>query len=197
MKKFGFIAAVIAIIAFAGCASSGGGGGKGASAEDGEPPFVVDLSTLSQYSTLEGDKVGENLGSKMRNVDPFTKSWDGFLIVFPDNFVDVSKYTRVTIVLKYFNEAGEELRGEDSMGQLNFITDLNGDWRGPGMGPGPNTPLKEMNIGGYSGTVNKDRGVRHGCKTAPKGMVIQRAQMGPAYIELANMVWHNGNYESK
>jgi len=193
MKKILLIAVVLLMTSA--LAFAGGGKDKGAAAS-GEPPFIVDLKTLSQTEVLSGDKVGRNLGNSVRNLTPFSKAWDGFLITFPENMVDISKYQRVTITLRYFDAAGNELEPADSMGQLNFINDLNGDWRGPAMGPGPNTPLKEMNIGGFSGLIQKERGVRHGCSKVPGGMIIQRAQDAKVvFIEVGAIIFHNGNFK--
>jgi hypothetical protein len=191
MKKILLVVVILLMtsaLAFAGGKKDSGGGG--------EPPFVVDLTKLIQAETLSGDKVGQKYGNLLRNRTAFTKAWDGFLILFPEDMVDVSKYQRVTITLKYFDAGGNELEPADSMGQLNFINDLNGDWRGPAMDAGPNTPLKQMNIGGFSGMINKERGVRHGCSKVPGGMIIQRAQDAKvAYIEVGMIVFHNGNFK--
>jgi len=194
MKKILLVAVVLLMTSA--LAFAGGGSDKGAAAGGGEPPFVVDLSKLVQAETLPGDKVGRTLGNSVRNLTPFKSAWDGFLILFPEDMVDLSKYQRVTITLKYFDKDGKELEPADSMGQFNFITDLNGDWRGPAMDAGPNTPLKQANVGGFSGLVNKERGVRHNCSKVPGGMVIQRAQDGRVvFIEIGTIVFHNSNFK--
>jgi hypothetical protein len=196
MKKLGIVIAVFAILTLAGCASSGG-----SASGDGAPPFTVDLSTVNQHVRIEEsrgvDRIGDSLGPVMRNVEAYTGSWQGAIFVFPDNFMDPTQYTRVTIRLKYFNAAGEELAPRDSMGMAVLIYDLEGTWHGPEMGAGPNTPLKEFNIGGFSGLADKDRGVRVRLNRAPKGIFIQKAQdANVAFVELAEITFHNGNYES-
>jgi len=193
MKKFGVVLAIIAIIALAGCGSGGGGGGGG-----GAEPFIVDLSTLTQMEILDQDamKLGGTLPG-VRNTKPFAKNWQGMILKFPENMIDPSKYQRLTVVLKYFNANGDEITPADSMGMCVILYTLAGDWFGPAMGPGPNTPVKEMNIGGFSGMINKDRGVRVGLSKSPEGIFIQKAQdPGVAFIELSKLVFHNGNYES-
>jgi hypothetical protein len=193
MKKFGVVVAIIAIAAFAGCATGGGGGGG-----SGAAPFIVDLSTLTQVQVINQDNstVGGPVPT-LRNPTAFTRNWQGMYIRFPENFVDVSQYVRLTVTLKFFNAAGEEIRPGDGMGMIVFVYDTAGDWHGPALGPGPNTPVKEMNVMGFSGLVHKDRGIRHNMNRAPQGIFIQRAQnQAVAFIELTSVVFHNGNYDS-
>jgi len=187
MKKFVIILAVLAAFSLAGCASSGSGGTE---------PFVVDLTKLTQYQRLDGDKLGQSYGNLLRNQTAFTRSWQGFLIRFPADFVDIKKYSRLTLAVKYFNAAGAEITPRDSMGQVTIIYDVNGDWHGPSMGPGHNTPVKEMNVMGFSGIIQQDRGIRHTMDKVPQAIFIQRAQDDSvAFIELTRIVFHNGNYK--
>ncbi|MCL2759149.1 MAG: hypothetical protein FWD22_02945 [Treponema sp.] len=193
MKKIGVLLAIIAIVALVGCATGGGGAAAGGS---GAAPFVVDLSTLTAVSTLPGDKVGEPYEG-LKNINAFTKAWDDLLILFPENFVDISKYTRVTITAKYYNQAGEEIPQGDSVAIVSLLRNVEGDWRGPAQGPGPNTPLKEFNVGGFSGLVHKDRGVRHGCATPPQAVLFQNNNANTGFIELTGVIFHNGDYKSE
>ncbi|MDR3019727.1 MAG: hypothetical protein LBU66_02350 [Treponema sp.] len=191
MKNYLIISTIIVVLLFAGCASSGG-----KAAGDGLPPFTIDLSTVNQHERVPGG-VGESYGPQMRNLEAYTSNWQGAIYVFPEDFIDPTQYARVTIRLKYFNADGEELAPRDSMGMVVFIYDLTGDWAGPAMGPGPNTPLKELNVGGFSGLVCKDRGVRVRLNRAPQGIFVQKAQdQNVAFIELTEITFHNGNYES-
>jgi hypothetical protein len=180
MKKLGIVLAIITIVALAGCASGGGGAKKGAPAGGGEP-FVVDLSTLPS----------------VKNEKPFTKNWDDFLIILPQFPVDVTQYQRLTITAKYYNAQGEEVEQQDSKAMVVLIYDPDGDIRGPAMGPGPNTPVKELNVGGFSGLVNKDRGVRISLKQAPGALLFQNNDTSISFIELTSFVFHNGDYSSK
>jgi hypothetical protein len=195
MKKFGVVLAVLTALCFIGCASGGGGGAAGV---DGPRPFIVDLSTLQQVEVI--DQSNSTVGGPiptLRNPEAFTRNWQGMFITIPEDAVDVTQYSRVTVALRYFSADMEELPPGDGMGMIVFVYDMTGDWHGPAMGPGPNTPIKEMNVGGFSGTINRDRGVRHGMNRVPQGVFIQRAQnANVAYIELARIVFHNGNYDS-
>jgi len=165
---------------------------------DAAAPFIVDLSTLKLATTSGNpDAVTGDLGNVLRNPNALTRSWEDVLWILPDNFVDVSKYTRITVTANFYNAAGEKLNPRDSMAMITFIYDLAGDWRGPGSGPGRNTPIKEFNLMGFSGMIHKDRGSRHGMNQAPKGLLIQRAQDASlAFVELVSVVFHNGNYQS-
>jgi len=191
MKKIGLIFAVIAIVALSGCLSTGGG------KADGAPPFIVDLSTMTMVSvTNNPDRVGAPIGNVLRNPTPITRNWQDIMFLFPADMPDVTGYSRMTVTLKYFNAAGDELVPRDGMGMMCLIYDVGGDWRGPQMGAGPNTPVKEMNVGGFSGMVNTDRGVRIGLKQNPGAILVQKAQdPNVAFIELSGIIFHNGNYK--
>jgi len=186
MKKLGVIFAVLAALAFAGCASSGGSGSaksSGTSTGGVAEPYVVDLKLLPL----------------VRNEKPFTKpTWEDHFIAIPPlpNF-DYTKYTRVTITVKFYDASGNEIPPSDSMSIVTMINDVKGDWRGPQAEPGPNTPLKEFNVGGYSGLVNRDRGVRIRLTQQPGAVLFERNPGAPqAYTELTGLIFHNGNYES-
>jgi hypothetical protein len=189
MKKIGIILAIIAIVAFAGCGTGGGGGGGG-------EPFVVDLETLTAVRTLPGDRLGDPTGLHVRNADPFTKNYDDLMILLPTFPVDITQFQRVTIKCKYFSASGTEIAQGDTNAMVSFIYDLSGDWRGPAMGAGPNTPLKEMNVGGFSGLVSVDRGVRVRFSKQPAAILFQNSNVGVAFIELTELVFHNGNWEA-
>lgn len=191
MKKIGIILAIIAIVAFAGCGSGGGGKSSG----DGAAPLIVDLNTLTAVSTLQGDKVGNPTGQHVRNVTPFAKNYDDLLLLFAPFTADVSQYQRVTIKCKYFNADNEEIGQGDSNAMVSFIYDLDGDWRGPAMGPGANTPLKEMNVGGFSGLVSGNRGIRVRLSQWPSAVLFQNSNAGVKFIEVTAIVFHNGNYD--
>jgi len=178
MKKFGVIIAIIAIVALAGCAGGGGGGGGG-----GAAPFIVELSELN-----------------VRNANAFSKAWDDHFIdlpasALPSNFND---YSRLTITCKYFTAGGDEIPQADSNVMVTMVYNKDGDWRGPSMGPGPNTPVKEFNVGGFSGMIHKDRGIRVTFREAPSGVLFQNnSGSAVAFVELTSLVFHNGNYEAE
>jgi len=195
MKKFGLVIAIVAVIAivFAGCASGGGGGGRSGS---GQAPYIVDLSKMVQYSvTNSPDKLVAPVRG-LRNLTPITKNWTDVMYLFPEDMPDVTGYSRVTVTVKYFNASGDELPPRDSMGMASMILDTNGDWRGPEMGSGPNHAFKEFNVGGFSGMLHKDRGVRVGLKKNPAAILIQAAQdRSVFFIELSGVIFHNGDFK--
>jgi len=201
MKKLGMILAVIAIIALAGCGSSGGGGGGGAAAGGGgAAPFIVDLSTLVAAKMVDAKYSGETLGNFTKNQTPFTKGWDDFMMLIPESSLpkNLSDYQRLTVTCKYYKADGEEIPQSDSIAMVVVIYDPSGDIRGPAMGPGANTPVKEMNVGGFSGLIQKDRGIRVTFAKAPGAIMFQNNPGTPcAFIELTSMVLHNGNYKSE
>jgi len=194
MKKFGVIFAIIAIAALVGCGSTGGGGGGGGSGD----VFIVDLSTMIAMETATSpDRVVGPTGETVKNAKPFAKNYDDLMLVFPEMDIDITAFSRITITCKYFNEDGNELAQGDGNAMVVLVNDLAGDWRGPAMGPGPNTPLKEFNVGGFSGQVNTDRGSRIRLSTMPAGILFQNSNIGVKYIECTSIVFHNGDYESK
>jgi hypothetical protein len=171
MKKIWFILAVMVALALTGCATGGGGAASG----DDLPPFSVDLSTLPF----------------VRNTDPIPAQWGDFFIPLPPIPVDVTQYSRITIRAKYFDAGGAEITQGDGNIMVVVIYDPEGDWRGPELGPGPNTPLKEFNVGGFSGHVSSDRGVRTRLARAPGGLLFQTSNSDVKFIELTEFVFHN------
>ena len=172
MKKFGVILAILVALTLAGCASSGGSGGAASDLE----PYSVDLATLPF----------------VRNEAPLAARWGDVFIPFPEFPVDVTQYQRITIRVKYFDEDGEEITPSDGKAMVSLIYDPEGDWRGPEMGPGPNTPLKEMNLGGFSDMVGGNRGVRIRLNRAPGAILFQSADAEVKYIEVTEIIFHNG-----
>jgi hypothetical protein len=189
MKKISVILAVLAILALAGCASSGGGGGS--SGGSGAAPYSVDLSKLRAVTLGPGDVVGEPTGLSVRNSTPFAKNYDDLFILFPSDMPDVTGYARVTIRCKYFNADGGEMAQGDSNAMVSLIYDINGDKRGPEMGAGPNTPLKEFNVGGFSGTVSTDRGTRVVLRQNPSAILFQNSNANVRFIEVTEITFHN------
>jgi len=176
MKKLGVILAILAVLALvAGCASSGGGAGSSKSSGGAAlKPYSVDLKTLPFT----------------RNAKPFTRKYDDMIIFFPEFPVDVTQYSRVTITCKYFDADGVELPQSDTKAMVSFLYDAKGG-RGPDMGPGGNAPLKELNVGGFSGLVDKDRGVRVKLTKPPEVIILQNSDLDVKFIELTSIVFHN------
>jgi hypothetical protein len=183
MKKLGLVLAIIALVAAS--VWAGGKPDKGASSGGGgAEPFIVDLTTLPL----------------VKNAAAFTKAWDDLLIALPAESLpsDFSKYTRCTITCLYFDATGAEIPQGDSNCIVTVIYDVTGDIRGPSMGPGPNTPIKEFNVGGFSGMIHKDRGVRVTFREAPQAVLFQNnSGSQTAFIELTGLIFHNGNYSAE
>jgi len=171
MKRMGVVAAIVvslAVIGFTGCASG--------PERDPDAYFTIDLS-----------------GFQTRNQVAFYRQWDDFFITFPDGFpgVDFNDFSRVTIRAVAFDAYGEPLPPGDSMIMVTLIYDMGGDQRGPAEGPGPNTPLKEFNVGGSMGTVHTRRGSRLTLNREPGGILFQNANAIVRYIEVQEITFHN------
>jgi len=182
MKKLGVVLAILAIVALVGCGSGTTGGATGGGS--GTAPFKVDLTKLP----------------KVKNEKAFSKAWDDLLIELPASALpsDFSKYTRLTVTAKYYEASGVEIEQGDSNCIVSLIYDLKGDIRGPANGPGPNTPVKEFNVGGFSGLIHKDRGIRVTFSQAPQAILFQNNSGSKvAFIEMTSLVFHNGDYKSE
>ena len=121
-----------------------------------------------------------------RNAEPFTKRFDDFLIRFPAFPANInwSNFDRVIVRARYFNAAGNEIRQQDDRAMVVLIYDPAGDIRGPEMGPGPNTPLKQFNIGGGSGSVHRDGGSAIRLDKAPGAILFQNSHADVRFIEV-------------
>jgi len=191
MKKFGVILAALVILSFVGCASSGGGGSSGGASGGGAAPYSIDLSTVQAANWVRATKAIGTPTSGRRNVSPFGAQYDGVLIILPQLPTDVTTYSRVTIKCKYFNSDGEEIPQGDSQAMVVMAYDINGDLEGPEMGAGRNTPLKEFNIGGFSGQVSTDRGTRIILSQNPGGILFQCSNASVKFIEVTEVTFHN------
>jgi len=183
MKKWGIVGAIIAVAALVGCASSGGS--SAASSGDGAS-YTVDLNTLVAY-TMDGNSISQPSGEKVRNKDPFTRNYDNLPILFTD-LPDITVYQRATIKAKYFNAEGGELGQSDGMAMVSLFYDRDGDIFSDGS---PNLLLKEFNVGGFSGAVSTDRGVRIRPSRNPGGILLQNSNAGVKFIELTEVTFHN------
>jgi hypothetical protein len=168
--------------------------------------FKVDLSMLSILNVESGSDAVVTLKGDystmpgVKNEAPLTKAWGDVLIILPESALpsNLSKYTRLTITAKYYNSAGKEIRQQDQQCMVSLIYDLKGDIRGPNMGPGPNTPVKQFDVGGNSGLIHKDKGINIKLTKAPQAVLLQNAAGSQvAFIEMTGMIFHNGDYKSK
>ena len=189
MKKIIAVLAALVVLTLVGCASSGGSSG-GRAAGDASP-YSVDLNTLRAVKLGPQDAVGEPTGERVKNKDAFTKNYDDLFILFPSNMQDVTGYSRVTIKCKYFGADGAEIAQNDGNAMVVLVYDINGDKRGPEMGAGPNTPLKEFNVGGFSGQVSSDRGVRVALSKNPGAILFQNSNVNVKFIEVTEITFHN------
>jgi len=191
-----------------GASSSGGGynaAGSAGVASNGLP-LKVDLLKLSTLKTDSDGNASTALRgnyqklSGVKNETPLTKSMSDVLIFLPREALpaDLSKYKRLTITCKYYDAAGREIPQGDAQVILTMVYYLNSDIRGPSNGPGTNTPVKEFNVGGPSGTINTDKGVSVNFKSQPpEAVIFQNVNPNIAFIEMTSMVFHNGDYKSQ
>ena len=195
MKKLNVVFAIVTALAVIGCATGGGGGSKGGS---DAKPYIVDLGTLKTLAMEDPDGLPDYspTGGTTKNVKPFKRAWDITLMSF-DAPIDVSAYTRATITAKYYSPAGDEIKQGDSNCLVFLVNDVKGKLFENDNGPGPNTPLKEFNVGGFSGAVSKDRGVRFRNDSPIGGIVFQNNTANVGFIEVTGIIFHNGDYESE
>jgi len=184
MKKISAILAALVILSFAGCASSGGSGGG-----DSGPAFSVDLGTVKVATWTRSTKKFTEPEAGVKNTIPLGTQYDGALFVF-DDLPDVKSYARVTIKAKYFDADGVEIEQGDGKAMVVMFINVNGDLEGPEMGAGKNTPLKEFNLGGFSGDASTAKGSRIFLKENPGGLLIQCSTASVKFIELTEVTFH-------
>jgi hypothetical protein len=164
--------------------------------------FKVILSKLSTLDIESGSNAETALKgnysrlSGVRNRAPLTKALGDVLIFLPEDAlpINIFKYTRLTITAKYYDASGKEIPQGDSQVMVSLINFLNSDIRGPANGPGTNTPIKEFNVGGPSGTISKNNGVKINFRSPPQAVLFQNVNPSIAFIEMTNMVFHNKDY---
>jgi len=173
MKKIGIVLAFVVALALLGCPSQP------------PPPAPAPAVALTSYTIDLG-----SLPAK-RNAKAFAKNYDDFLIELPKIPVDLTQFKRATITCKYFDAAGKEIAQSDGQAMVTLIIDPKGDIRGPDMGPGNNTPLKEFNIGGGSGLVSSERGVRINLKQQPGAILFQNTNANVKFIEVTEITFRS------
>jgi hypothetical protein len=183
MKKLSALFIVIAILGLVGAKSSG------KSATSGEPsePYVVDLSTLTVVA-LDGTPIG----GTVKNPKAFTKIYDDLLILFapfPED-LDWSTHARLTTKVILYDGNGNELTPANGYAMVSLVYDITGNIRGPDMGPGPNTPLKEFNVGTASASVSSDEGARSRLNKAPQAILFQNSNDKVKFIEVTSIIFH-------
>ena len=176
MKKIGIVLlAFVVALALLGCPSQ----------PPPAAPAPAAAAALTSYS------VDINSLPLKRNAKAFTKNYDDLLITFPTFPVDVTQFKRVTINAKYFDASGKEIAQGDSNAMVVLIYDPKGDIRGPEMGPGKNTPLKEFNVGGASGAVSGEKGTRINLTQQPGAILFQNSNANVKFIEVTEITFHN------
>jgi len=186
MKKWGIVVAIVAAAALLGCASTGGGA-KADSGGAGES-YTVDLSKLVAY-TIDENGLGQPSGETVRNKTPFARNYDNLPILFSE-LPDVTKFSRVTIKIKCFAADGSEITPKDGNAMVSLFYDPNGDIFSDGS---KNLIIKEFNVGGFSGSVSNDRGVRMRLTQNPGGILLQNSNENVKFIELTEVKFHNGD----
>lgn len=187
MKKMSVILAALVILSFAGCASSGGSSGGGGG--DSGPAFSVDLGTVKVATWTRRTKKFTDPVVGVKNTIPLGTQYDGALFVFED-LPDVKSFARVTIRVKYFDADDVEIKQDNGKAMVVMFINVNGDLEGPEMGAGKNTPLKEFNLGGFSGDASTDKGSRIFLKEQPGGLLIQCSTETVKFIELTEVTFH-------
>jgi hypothetical protein len=192
MKKIGIVLAIIVGLAFiVGCPSGGTPAPAPAQSGGGATSYSVDVNTLSYRIFNQSAKTLTDPGTGKKNTKALSKRWDGVLFQFSNVPADVTKFNRVSVNAKYFNEKGDEIAQGDGKVMVVLAYDPAGDLEGPEMGAGPNTPIKEFNVGGVSGTVSTEKGVRVNLKQAPGAILLQAADPAVKFIEIQSVVFHN------
>ena len=171
MKKIGIVLAFVVALALLGCPSQP------------PPPAPAPAAAITSYTVDLG-----SLPAK-RNAKAFAKNYDDFLIELPTFPVDVTQFSRVTITAKYFDAAGKEIAQADGQAMVSFLYDPKSKDRGPDMGPGGNAPLKEFNIGGASGLVSGERGVRVKLTQQPGAVLFQNSNVNVKFIEVTEITF--------
>lgn len=193
MKKISVILAALVVLTFVGCASSGGGA---SASSGGGGSYTVDLSTLKVVPLdKQTAAVGAPIpGATVKNLQPFVQNYDDLFVVLPEFPVDVTKYGRITIRAKYYDANGEEIPQGDGNAMLSVIENINDAKNirgGAAEGVYPNIPLKQYNLGGFSGTVSTDKGARIRYSRAPGGILFQCSNVGVKYIEVTEITFHD------
>ena len=137
--------------------------------------LTVDLSTLPA----------------IRNEAAFTKQYDDFLVRFPawPANINWSNFNRIIVRAKYFGANGNEIRQDNDLLMVVLIYDPDGDIRGPGSGPGPNTPLKVFNVGGNFTTIHTNRGVALSLDKAPGAILFQNLGANVRFVEIQEITF--------
>jgi len=155
--------------------------------------FLALFLVVGAVSLFAQDRLTVDLSTlpATKNDTPFAKNYDDFLIRFPawPASINWANFNRVVVKAKYFNADGSERRQADGEAMVSLIYDLSGDIRGPDSGPGPNTPLKQFNVGGGSGSIHRDAGSAVRLTKAPEGILFQNSNVNVKFIEVTEITF--------
>jgi hypothetical protein len=194
MKKIGIVLAiVVGLVLFAGCPTTDTGNAAPVQAASTAKTYSVDLNTLNYKIFSDSGNSLSGGGAGKKNATALPRRWDGVLFTFTGLPESVKSFNRITVNAKYFAANGDEIAQGDGKAMCVLIYDINGDLKGPEMGPGKNTPVKEFNVGGFSGLVSTDKGVRVTLNQVPGGILIQAADASVKFIELTQVTFHSGS----
>jgi len=145
-----------------------------------EEPFSVDLSLLPQ----------------VRNSAPFTRQWDDLIIPFPAGMfdeIDFRAFTRVTIRADYFDADGNLVEPDNDLAMVVLVYDLDRNFGDSpdGVSPGPNSPLRQLHIGGEWGSIHTERGSMMRLIREPAAIVFHNMSTLVRYIEVTEITFHN------
>jgi len=179
MKKLSVVFAAFvaaAVIGFAGCA----GTPRQPPVELATEPFTVDLSTLPL----------------VRNEAPFTRQWDDLIIPFPEGTfdgIDLRAFQRLTVRADYFDADGNFIEPDNDFVMVVLVYDLSRNFGDSpdGMMPGPNSPVRQMNLGGAWGSIHTERGSLIRVTRAPEAIVFHNSSMHVRYVEVTEITFHN------
>jgi hypothetical protein len=191
MKKLVvMLLAALLIVGLSGCASSGKKAGDAPPVQ----PYSVDLSTLTMVKVVNNKVDPTPTDDTVKNSVPLTGLWADVMMLFapfPDD-IDWTSFSRVTIRATGYNADGTAIPPGSGGIMVSLIYDINGDIRGPDMGPGRNTPLKAFSLGGPTGTVHTPKGSPVRLTQAPQAILFQNSIMGIAFIEVTGIIFHDG-----
>jgi hypothetical protein len=177
MKRMGAVFAVVALataFAVVGCATGGGG------RADPDARFTVDLSTLPA----------------IRNVEPFTKQWDQFMVDISGLPVDVSEFRRITVRLRALDANGNNITSWGANGVTRLIVDTTGYTHGSQddrfKNVGGNVAFVEVNTGFEGlGAISSDQGVLMGIRQRPGGLLFENNSADVSFLEITEITFHN------
>jgi len=157
------------------------------------PIFLALFLIVGAVSIFAQDRLTVDLSTLplTKNDTPFTKNYDDLLITFPawPSNINWANFNRIIVKAKYFGADGSERKQADTEAMVSLIYDLKGDIRGPDMGPGPNTPLKQFNVGGPSGGISRDTGSAVRLTKAPEAILFQNSNVNVKFIEVTEITF--------